>query len=309
MGFTSRERRAIRRCRGWLGFGPAAVIGLAVAVPSARGVVEPAGADDGDYRALGNQYAGRTVFVLVENQSMVPLGVGSGVLIDPWDVLTAAHVLTTFSSGSGIKATIGTGTNVVSDTGTTTSVSSSVIDPLYDGSDPDSPDLAILHLSQPIGDAFLSIAPPVAGEVLTGSGYGYRALSDGTVNPLDGYIRGWNAPVGLDMPALDGPNFYFQTNFQADQAAVPLVGNAFFGDSGGPWFDAAGSVVGLTIDGPDTAAPEMTTRVLNVSQPDNLEWILANIGGPGDAPEPASLWILAAPWLSILLRRRRTGQS
>lgn len=274
-----------------------------------QAVVEPVTANDSDYLSLGDQYLGRTVYVLAYASGSGDSG--SGVLLDPWDVLTAAHVIADSGPGVVPSVYIGTGSNIVTDPGTVTPVASEVIFPGWSGDADSSPDLAILHLAEPMGNNALAIAAPVSGEILTGSGFGNRATSDGTVYPLDAFIRGWNAPVDSSPPDIPAAAFYFDTDFQAGDSSFALPGNAFFGDSGGPWFDSSDNLVGLTVTGPDTPSGDMTTMVLNLSQPSIEQWILANTGAP--VPEPLSAALLAVPFFVLLLQpriacgRRTTG--
>ncbi len=113
-------------------------------------------------------------------------------------------------------------------------------------------DIGLFQLDRDITGVTIArvrLTPPVAGEVVTTSGYG----DDGTGNVTNGrFVR-----TGIKVDAV-GPSNYNYTTAAGQQLAVSLPAGEIgtgestcFGDSGGPLFDAAGNVIGMTSRGID----------------------------------------------------------
>ena len=113
-------------------------------------------------------------------------------------------------------------------------------------------DIGLFQLDRDITGVTIArvrLTKPVAGEVVTTSGYG----DDGTGTVTNGrFVR-----TGIKVDAV-GPSNYNYTTAAGQTLAVTLPAGEIgtgestcFGDSGGPLFDAAGNVVGMTSRGID----------------------------------------------------------
>ena len=113
--------------------------------------LEPDGGDDTNYTTLGSLYAGSTVGVesSYEGENII----ASGILIDPYYVLTAAH----YASGGGSIFRVIMGSNLYFPTASA-SAQNVLIYPGYSGTVGNSIDIAIVHLSSPLGNNTLNFA-------------------------------------------------------------------------------------------------------------------------------------------------------
>jgi secreted trypsin-like serine protease len=124
-------------------------------------------------------------------------------------------------------------------------------------------DIGLFQLDRDITGVTIArvrLTKPVAGEVVTTSGYG----DDGTGTVTNGRF----VKTGIKVDAV-GPSDYSYTTAagQALPVSLPLgeIGtgeSTCFGDSGGPLFDAAGNVIGMTsrgIDGECNDRPSIYT--------------------------------------------------
>jgi len=113
-------------------------------------------------------------------------------------------------------------------------------------------DIGLFQLDRDITGVTIArvrLTPPVAGEIVTTAGYG----DDGTGNVTNGrFVR-----TGIKVDAV-GPSDYSYKTAAGQTLPVSLPAGEIgtgestcFGDSGGPLFDAAGNVIGMTSRGID----------------------------------------------------------
>jgi MYXO-CTERM domain-containing protein len=182
----------------------------------------------------------------------------TGTLIAPNLVLTAHHCVadpdetqecgafgpphapSTFGIFVGLQheTSVATGSKVILDTAKSNNICGN--------------DIALIQLDRDVPNAKLSkvrLTPLVAGEAATTSGYG----DDGTGNVTSGRF----VKAGLEVDAV-GPTSYSYKTAAGEQIPVTLPAGEIvtgestcFGDSGGPLFDAAGNVIGMTSRGVD----------------------------------------------------------
>lgn len=257
------------------------MLSLSAASATSRGAIVSTLDLDSDHVALGATNS-RTVWIKLDAGGG-PTIVGSGVLLDSNHVYTAAHV----AGGTGTY-TVGNDANYAGKTGTM--VFKVTIDPLYTGTLNGSPDDAIMTLLNPITNIGpIDYGTVTAGNRITGYGYGRHGQPGDASFPLDGNKRGWSTDVSTS-PSIFGPNYYL-TEFNN----LAGTGNAFLGDSGGPYFDASGRLLGLSIAGDTSVSGNMLTTVLTPQ----TDFIGATV------PEPPAVFIFGIAGAAFLLKRRR----
>ncbi|NDC37279.1 MAG: hypothetical protein EBZ48_04420 [Proteobacteria bacterium] len=191
--------------------------------------------------------------------------------------LTAAHGITS-SAGISTLREVGAGTNYSSDPGPTRGISNYFIYPGYNGT-LNTPDLAILRLSQYLPGPDLTISSSSTDQMLTHAGFGRFGSPAQGVQPNDYNSRGWNAPVNGFNPVGASATYYRSTLFAP--AVAPLNGKGYRGDSGGPVFDSAGNLVGINIAQSGGLDSIGTTIYANLSQSEINSWINSTVPAPG----------------------------
>ena len=247
----------------------ASLLGTGSLPNNAEACLTPDGVDPVLYRDLAATSGGRLVWISGTTAVGGPVRV-SGVLIDSWNVLTAAHAL---SAGNMITS-IGTGPNRSSDPGTVVGVVKWMRYPTY-VSGFSTPDLAIIHLAQPINITPAVFAGVSRGEMLTAAGFGRYATPSIGVQPDDGSSMGWRAPVlGYNPANVTGAHFY-STDFDTGNG-VSLNGKGLSGDSGGPVWNSAGALVGISVGQFGNLETIGGTVAARLDVPEVLAWIEAN---------------------------------
>ena len=156
----------------------------------------PNGSSSAPYTQLGSEYQGSLLWL----QGTTANGAtfySSAVRLNSEDALTAAHNVESISSGYYTIDQVGTGTNYLTDPGTTRFIDSYMI---YPGFPHDgnffTPDIAILHFSQPLPGTNVTLGSwPAVGEVLTAAGFGAYGTPSTGILGQDGNSRGWEAAV------------------------------------------------------------------------------------------------------------------
>ncbi len=255
------------------------------------------------YQTLGDQYP--SVVGLYGYNGTSWHNIGSGVVVSPYNVITAAHVVLDNSGGTFSEYAIETGNNLKTPSGIYYATKASVI-PQYTGITV-SPDIGMLTFSQPIG---VTPAPLYTGSdtsllhsVATLSGFGDYGYPSTGPTAFDGLKRGCqDLLLELGDPAVSAGSDQLIMDF-----ATPgswdyqyLGGSTAPGDSGGGWF-VNGQLVGVNdfiAGGYDYGLSGATS----VSQ--HIDWIDSQI-----VPEPGTLALLSAAAASFLFywTRRRSG--
>lgn len=250
----------------------AVLLGTGAQPNNAEACLTPDGVDPVLYRNLAASSGGRLVWTTGTNSSGGTVRL-SGVLIDPWNVLTAAHAVPAAGSGGTVDF-VGTGTNRYSDPGTVVGIVSWIRYPTY-VSGFSNPDLAIIHLAQPINIAPAVFAGVSTGEMLTAAGFGRYATPSIGLQPDDGSSMGWRAPVLSSNPGNVSPQYFYSTDFDTGNG-VSLNGRGMSGDSGGPVWNSAGALVGITVGGFGGLGTIGGTTAARLDVPEVLAWIEAN---------------------------------
>lgn len=288
----------------------AAGISLSAFASSSKGTLMTDGSNDAQYLSLGNQATQGQGGLLLSLKVLVP-GVGTGerdtsaTFLNSQYVITAAHNLNDLMIYNP-TIEVGTGNNYLTNPGTLVSVASVTFFPgyVYNGENGpfNTPDLALLRLSQPLPGAAATIAPTTAGETLHAAGFGTAGTpSTGPITPPDGYARGFEAPEVVGVPGNVSPTYYFEGEF-SPYTNVPLNGRGASGDSGGPCFDAAGELVGMNVAAWGGQSSIGGTDFLNLTEPDVNNWLSENAVA---TPEPGTFAIASVACGALLLRRRR----
>jgi len=244
---------------------------------------------DSDYVALGNEAAFAAVGAFSSG-----VWNGSGILIDPDWVLTAAHLIGGSSATFTLNGTAYTSTQIFIEPGA--SVSSGT-------------DLALVHLSSSltaIPPAMLYTGPSIFGQTATFVGYGFTGTG------LTGYQisfptqkRGLQDVVDVNNPNLGNTNVVFGATFESPaDGALPLEGCVAYGDSGGGAFAMDGSQYYLAgvisfVAATDGSANSSYSDISGFdSIAPAMPWITSVV------PEPSTFTLLAMSAVALVLRRK-----
>ena len=212
----------------------------------------------------------------------------SGILLDPWTVLTAGHCVTdsnlTLLPNPNLY-TISYGIN--KNNPTFVSAGQNVIlHPNYGNSSNGGRvyDLALIILSIPLYDVpqygNLATVSPKIGDILTGFGYGIKGNTAGlidasnpTLNPDDPYLSAYQSVV--DRTNITNPPYMFEMQFNQ---SLPYGGNAAPGDSGGGIKNANGDIVGVTstIDSVSNNQMPQHTQAMDITKAPLQNFIKGN---------------------------------
>lgn len=226
--------------------------------------------------------------------------IGSGVLISPGYVLTAAHVARRFDgSGEAVR---------LSD-GRVAGVSQSMIHPFYSGL---IFDIAIIRMEYGVSD--IAPTPPYDSPLSSGmevslAGYGY--IGDGIRGPWD-RIAGttlWAATNRIDSVLYGDSEFTMYLDAPGSSSVTALEGIAAPGDSGGPaflWTSDGWRVCGLTSGGHESMHYG-TLMVSTQVAPFLDSFVIAAMSEWGEPPlsiPSPSPFVLAALGVAGVARRR-----
>ena len=228
---------------------------------------------------------------------------GSGVLINPNWVLTAAHVVansTTLNLRDSVQ--FGLGSNESTDLGETKYASDLYLHPTYAGGDTGY-DLALMYFDNP----FTSAAPVnlFQGSVVAGLdsdivGYGVYQEVDSDIQTSTGDRRAGNNLIGeVGYPGDQFVITYLRSPTSSKYRPLGMAGTP--GDSGGGLF-IDGELAGITKSASlFNSYGTITTYTLL----DN-DWINTTIASRSSSiPEPSGLLLLCAGSFALVLNRRR----
>lgn len=247
------------------------------------------GVPDQSSRDLASLYSGKSVYLFTNYTTSTGAqgtGKASGLRLDDYNILTARHnVVSTSVSIDSI--TVGTGLNYNSAPGNVSTTPSSNIKIYPDAN----ADLALITLTNPLPGPSVSFGNALPGEVVYSVGYGQWGWQSAGLSPRDGNARAWAARVqNPDEPFMN------YTAFTYDNVGLAVHGRGASGDSGGPVFNNAGDLVGIT-----SAGTTFSTIYIDINNPSLSSWISAN----AVVPEPSSLGLMGLAGASLLRRQRR----
>ena len=257
------------------------------------------------YINLGEQYPSVVGVYGYDGTSWT--GFGSGVVISPYNVLTAAHVILNNNGSTFQKYAVVTGNKLSTDYwGIYYTTQESVI-PQYAGVIT-SPDIGVLTFSQSINvtpaQLYTGSDLSLIGSNLVLSGFGDYGYAGGPELPSDGQKRGCQDPVmGLGYPIYGAGTDQLVMDFE--YSPLPnyryLGGKSAHGDSGGGWFTASGQLAGVNDWGTNDTDYGGVSGATSVSQ--HLDYIDSQI-----VPEPGTLSLLGSALTTFLIyqiRKRR----
>ncbi len=229
---------------------------------------------------------------------------GSGIAIDPWNVLTAGHI--GWSNAQGGVATqflLGTGSNYISNPGTMFNVTNYTFHPQWDGTTfGQRVDLMMLHIPEGIPGMtdILDFDFLTLGEKVQGVGFGQPGTGGSGYLPIDGTERAlYMFADQFGNGGTISTNYfrnYFHPLFIRNE---PMAGGLTPGDSGSAVFDLSGNLVAMGV-GVTGTVPLYGYSSYSLRLDLFETWINNN----RIVPEPGTLGLLAFGALALLRRRR-----
>lgn len=261
-------------------------------------------ARDAEYRAYGNSFDS-VLWGYSRNAGGTIESVFSGVLVDKYWVLTAAHAV----SATTASMTFGTGSNIFTDPGTAEASSIFYVHPSYtDVIVEGSYDLAMVRLTTPLP---ATPVPLYSGPLLMGDysvvGFGRTGVSGGATN-YDGNIRG-----GINYATIRATNQSFGYQFvDSSNPNYRALGSLVQpGDSGGGFFYDDGS--GFKLAGITSAVatlpgsgprPPWVYGDFGLASDIDIPWVNSFIATTA-VPEPHSVVATVVLGASFFARRQR----
>ncbi len=212
----------------------------------------------------------------------------SGVLLNPWTVLTAAHCVTDENLKllpNPDQYILGYGKNR-SNPNFVFSSKTAIVHPAYNtllGGGRIN-DIAVILLAQPFygADQYVQFANrlPDVGKQVIAYGYGLKgddkgiiSSSDPSLNPNDPFLIAYQSI--LEKAIFNGQPSLFEMSFDRK---LDLGGNAAQGDSGGGVEDMDGKLIGIisSISVPQVGEPSTSTQASNITTPQMQEFISKN---------------------------------
>jgi hypothetical protein len=246
------------------------------------------------YKNYGAQFADSAVAIKTVSPTSGTVRYASGVQLDEYTIITAAHVLDTAVGFRPFANVFVVGGVNFKTPDFVSSIASYVVHPTYvQGSGlgtGSQVDLAVITLSNPIYGRGVDIglgAP--TGSVLAMAGYGQHGLSSSALQPQDGYIRAFESQVVDSSSVLD--NNVYGTGIGFSVLNLEGQGAPYY-SGGGVFYD--GKLIGLIHSGAGSAS----TNFLKLT-PDVRDFIGLAV------PEPTKVGLIAAGLLSVAFKRRR----
>lgn len=267
--------------------------------PHAGAVLQRNGNDDAAHRALGGVFAGRALTLKVTIPPGYPTSEYIGaVYLNSRYGLTAAHAFDRYIGVDNIGYEVLTGANYLTSPGATAPVSDIIFHPNYAVAPPSAGliDLAIIRFAEPLAGDPATIDAASVGENVTAIGLGQWGTPASGLKPRDGFLRGWHAPV--DVNIFSNAEHFFPTNFNRGQFPLDeLNGQAAPGDAGGGAYDDDGNLLGII----SSRAPPFIDDVgqtffVKLAHPDVYNWLVANT----QIPEPATSYLVALAYIMLL---------
>ena len=248
-----------------------------------------------EYKTYGAQFANSGVAIKTVSPTSGTVRYASGVQLDEYTVITAAHVLDTavgFRPFANVFVVGGVNFNAPD---FVSSIVSYVIHPTYvqgSGLGTGSQiDLAVITLSSPIygRGVEIGVGAPI-GAALAMAGFGQFGLSSSALNPQDGFIRAFDSQVVDNSAVFDSSIYGTGIGF----STLNLEGQgAPYHSGGGVFYD--NKLIGIMHSGGGSAS----TNFLKVTNSDVMNFIGTAI------PEPSRAVLIFGGLLAMASRRRR----
>lgn len=227
---------------------------------------------------------------------------GSGVALDPWNVLVSGHQIYETADGFASSVLVGLGSNYISDRGTTFTAADYVIHPGWDGTlFSQRIDLAMLHFPSGIpGMSSLDIFGTSLGQQLNGAGHGQPAAGESWLS-VDGQERAYNWYVDAYGSSGGTVSTNYIRSFLHPMFIRndPMAGGITPGDSGMGVFDPSGNLVALGV-GAGSSMPLYGYSSYALQLELFEGWIDQN----RIVPEPGTLSLLIIGGIALLRRQR-----
>ena len=281
----------------------------AVTAPAQGGLMRDI-ALDLQHRTLGERYlpggsalattGGGTASLRVSASGIGGTLNSSAILLNSGWAVTAYHNIAAFEPFGTITIDVATGSNFNTNRGTVSRVAEYIPFPGGSANNPSLPDLCLLRLTTDLpGVQSALFGSALTGDILTLAGFGRHGSPATGLLERDGNVRAFNAIANTQNSGSYSGTYYSEMRIGSIQA-VALDGRGLSGDSGGPIFNAAGELIGMTVAGTLGTQFVGYTTFLRFDNPDVDSWLAATI------PTPGSAGLLGLVGLGLGVRRRRS---